>query len=246
MIHLPPVPGAANYEGRRVREIADDAAREAVLLERSGFDGVMIQNTHDRPSRERVPAGTIAAMSAVAARVADHVGIPLGINAHKNDAEAGLAIATASGATFVRVKVLVGAVVGVEGLIEGAAERALTVKRDYASQVEIWADLYELTSWPLAETSLENLADLTTRFGGADRLIVTDQTVEQSRAAVERVRHATPLPVLIGGRTSTTTISEALAGADGVIVGTCLRVSARTDQPLDPEAIRAFMSVARA
>lgn len=89
------------------------------------------------------------------------------------------------------------------------------------------------------------MADLATRFGHADRLIVTDPTVEASRRAAERARTASPLPVLIGGRTDARNIAEALSSADGVIVGTCLRKSARTDQLLDPEAVAEFMTAAR-
>lgn len=246
MIHLPPLPGAANYDGRPVREIARMAAEEGRLLEGAGFDGVMIQNTHDRPARVRVPTGTAAALAVVTAAVREAVSFEVGVNAHKNDAEAALAAAVSAGASFVRVKVLVGAVVGPEGVIEGSAERALDVRRDYARDVEVWADLYELTSWPLAATSLENTADLATRFGMADRLIVTDPTVAETRAAVGRVRSVSPLPVLIGGRTSADTIAEALAEADGVIVGTYLREGSRTDRPLDPQAIRDFMHAAEA
>lgn len=246
MIHLPPLPGAANYDGRPVRDFGRAAAYEARLLADAGFDAVMIQNTHDRPARIRVPAGTVAALAAVTAAVRDAVECDIGVNAHKNDAEAALAAAVAGGASFVRVKVLVGAVVGPEGLIEGSAEVALDIRRAYADAIEIWADLYELTSWPVASTSLENLADLATRFGMADRLIVTDPTVEASRKAVERLRTATPRPVLISGRTTSETVGEALRSADGVIVGTCLRRSSRTDQPLDPAAIEAFLSAARA
>ncbi len=245
MIHLPPLPGAANYDGRPVRDIARLAAEEARLLEGAGFDGVMLQNTHDRPARVRLPAGSVAALAAVATTVRDAVSFDVGVNAHKNDAEAALAVAASCGASFVRVKVLVGAVVGPEGIVQGSAERALDVRREYAPDIEIWADLYELTSWPLAATSIENLADLATRFGNADRLIVTDPTVESSQAAVGKVRSASPLPVLIGGRTTTDNIGAALRSADGVIVGTCLRRSARTDQPLDAHAVEMFMDVAR-
>lgn len=245
MIHLPPLPGAANYDGTAVREVARRSADEARLLEEAGFDGVMLQNTHDRPARIRIPTGTVAAMAAIASAVRDAVAFDVGVNAHKNDSEAALAVATSSGASFVRIKVLVGAVVGPEGMVEGSAERALDVRRDYAGGIEIWADLYELTSWPLAATSIENLADLATRFGQADRLIVTDPTVEASRAAAVRVRSASPLPVLIGGRTTSANIGEALSASDGVIVGTCLRQSARTDQPLDPAMVSAFMEAVR-
>lgn len=244
MIHLPPLPGAANYDGRPVPEIARQAAAEARMLADAGFDGLMIQNTHDRPARVRVRPGTVAAMAGIAATIRTQVPIELGVNVHKNDAEAALAVAVSSGASFVRIKVLIGAVVGVEGVIEGVAEAALDIRREYAAGVEIWADLYELTSWPLTQTSVENLADLATRFGLADRLIVTDRTVDGSRAAVDRVRSASPRPVLIGGRTSRDNIREALDSADGAIVGTCLRRSARTDMPLDPEAIAGFMRAA--
>jgi len=245
MVHLPPLPGAANYDGRPVPDIARQAAGEARTLAEAGFHGVMLQNTHDRPARIRARAGTIAAMGAIATAVRAATSIELGINVHKNDGEAALAIAVSCEASFVRIKVLVGAVIGVEGVIEGVSEMALDIRREYASGVEIWADLYELTSWPLAGTSLENLADLTSRFGMADRLIVTDPTVEDSVVAVERVRSATSVPVLVGGRTSTGTIREALKASDGVIVGTCLRQSGRTDMPLDPEAIHEFMLAAR-
>ncbi|MEO6578686.1 MAG: BtpA/SgcQ family protein, partial [Candidatus Limnocylindria bacterium] len=74
---------------------------------------------------------------------------------------------------------------------------------------------------------------------------VTDPTVADSRTAVGQVRTASPLPVLIGGRTTAENIGDALETADGVIVGTCLRRSARTDQPLDPEAVETFMRAAR-
>lgn len=245
MIHLPPLPGAANYDGRKVREIARVAADEARILEGAGFDGVMIQNTHDRPARVTLPVGSTAALTAVTTSVRDAVSFEVGVNAHKNDAEAALAVAASCDASFVRIKVLVGAVLGPEGIVSGSADRALDVRRNYAPGIEIWADLYELTSWPLAATSLENLADLATRFGNADRLIVTDPSVDDSRAAVEKVRRSSPLPVLIGGRTTADNIAEALDSADGVIVGTCLRQSGRTDKPLDPAAVETFIRAAR-
>ena len=245
MVHLPPLPGAANYAGESVRDMARAAADEARVLERAGFDAVMIQNTHDRPARVRVAPGTVAALTAVATTVRDAVTFDVGVNAHKNDPEAAFAAAVSADASFVRVKVLVGAVVGPEGVVHGSAETALDIRREYAGGIELWADLYELTSWPLAPTPLENLADLATRFGMADRLIVTDPTVEASRAAVQRVRTASTRPVLIGGRTTAESIAEALASADGVIAGTCLRLSGRTDQPLDPAAIDRFMEAVR-
>lgn len=141
------------------------------------------------PTRARSAAGStnvppmasrveITRLSAITSTVSEAVAFEVGVNAHKNDAEAALAVA-ALRRLIVRIKVLVGAVIGPEGIVEGSAERALDVRRDYAGGIEIWADLYELTSWPVAVTSIENLADLATRFGHADRLIVTDPTVRR-------------------------------------------------------------------
>src|SRR4029077_4421660 len=112
MIHLPPLPGAGNYEGSPVRTMAQRAVAEAQLLSEAGFDALLIQNTHDRPSTTYAPPETLTAMSAIAGAVAAAVSRPIGINVHKNDGPGALAVAHAIGATFVRVKVLVGATLG--------------------------------------------------------------------------------------------------------------------------------------
>lgn len=242
MIHLPPLPGAANYDGKAVRDLSDRAVREAKVLSDAGFTQLMLQNTRDRPSATTVGPATVAAMTAITAAVADQFGGQLGVNVHKNDADAGLSIAHACAASFVRIKVLIGAVVGPEGLVQGVAERAQRLRSLLDPSIEIWADLYELTSWPVAPTSVENLADLSVRFGGADRLIVTNDTVEASVAAVAAVRSVTSRPVLIGGRTVPATVRQALDGSDGVIVGSCLRRNGSTADPIDPAAVARFMA----
>jgi membrane complex biogenesis BtpA family protein len=246
MIHLPPLPGAANYDGRPVSQMASAAVEQARLLESAGFDGVMLQNTHDRPSRVTVPPASIAAMAAIAALVREGCTCEIGVNVHKNDAEGAMAVAAACGATFVRIKVLVAAVLGPEGVIQGAAEKALETRRSLGHDLEIWADLYELTSWPVTGIPTPALADLVVRFGMADRLIVTRATVEQSAEVVSQSRQGTSAPVLIGGRTNPANVRRALDASDGLIVGACLHQRGETARPLDREAVRRFMSAARA
>jgi uncharacterized protein len=246
MIHLPPLPGAANYDGRPVSRIASAALEQARLLESAGFDGVMLQNTHDRPSRLTVPTASVASMAAIAALVREGCTCEIGINVHKNDAEGAIAVAGACGARFVRIKVLVAAVLGPEGVIPGSAEKALDARRSLGHDIEIWADLYELTSWPVSSIPTPALADLAVRFGLADRLIVTCPTVEQSVEVVGHSRQGAAAPVLIGGRTNPSNVQRALDASDGLIVGACLHERGETALPLDPEAVRRFMSAARA
>lgn len=119
-------------------------------------------STIDRPtSSSRISAsqccpadplaiGQHAAIAAITSAVREAVKFDIGVNAHKNDAEAALAVPVSAGASFVRITVLIGVVVGPERIVEGSASVALDIRHEYAAGIEIWADLYELTSWPLA------------------------------------------------------------------------------------------------
>jgi membrane complex biogenesis BtpA family protein len=245
MIHLPPLPGAGNYGGAPVRTIAQRAVAEARLLSEAGFDALLIQNTHDRPSTTYVPPETLTAMTAVAGAVAAAVSCPLGINVHKNDGPGALAVAHAVGAAFVRVKVLVGATLGPEGIIQGNADAVVQLRNKLQSRIEIWADLGELTSVPLVDISLRVLADWTARFGSADRLIVTESDVTLSAKAVGFAREGAAIPVLIGGRTDPDSICQALAASDGVIVGSYLRADGKTANDLVARRVHELIQAAR-
>src|SRR5439155_12457214 len=93
------------------------------------------------------------------------VNLPLGVNVLKNDAEAALAVAAAIGAEFVRLKVYVGAVLGAEGLVEPAAPIALRMRQRLGTSTELWADLFDRTSVPLASQPLAQLAEWAVKFG---------------------------------------------------------------------------------
>jgi len=245
MVHLPPLPGAGNYAGETVAVLAGRAVAEAELLLSAGFSWLLLQNTHDYPSRSTVPVSSLTAMAAIGHAVADAFSGTIGINVHKNDGPGAIAVAHAIGAGFVRVKVLVGAWLGPEGVVHGNADAVSAVRRDLGSTVEVWADLGELTSVPLAAVGRDVLADWAGRFGCADRLIVTEADIVKSTAAVQEAREGTSLPVLIGGRTTPVTVGEAMAIADGVIVGSCLRAEGRTTGDLDGGRVTEYMAAAR-
>ena len=241
MIHLPPLPGAGNYDGAPVDDIATRALAEAELLRDAGFSWLLLQNTHDAPTRARVPAATLTAMSAIGAGVREVFGGSIGVNVHKNDGAGALAVAHAIGATFVRVKVLVGAWVGPEGLLTGNAQEVADLRRALGSDIEVWSDLGELTSVPLGEVGRDVLADWAGRFGAAHRLIVTEDDVDASAAAVAEARRGSGLPILIGGRTFPDTVGQALRASDGIIVGSCLREGNRTTGDLSKDRAEAYM-----
>src|SRR3954466_9139642 len=128
MLHLPPLPGSPRY----ARAPGGDAIRELVLrdaeaLAGGGVHGLMLENFGDVPFYPgRVPAHTVAAMTAIAAEVRRQFPeLPLGINVLRNDGQSALAIATAVGAQYVRVNILCGARLADQGILQGIAHELL-------------------------------------------------------------------------------------------------------------------------
>jgi membrane complex biogenesis BtpA family protein len=223
MIHLPPLPGSIGYQGQPFDQIVEVAVRDAVALREAGFHAAILQNTHDLPSTASVPPETVAFLSAVGWEVRREAGLPLGVNVLKNDAEAALAVAAAVGAVFVRLKVFVGAMVGAEGVLEPAAPAALRMRQRLGTTTEIWADLLDRTSVPLAPQPLDLVAEWAVKFGGAAVLIVTGADWSGTLAMVAEARRGAPLtPIAIGGGVNPANVGEALTHADVVIVGSAL------------------------
>lgn len=241
VLHLPPLPGAVNYAGAAVREIAAGAAEDAVALQRSGFTHVMVQDASDMPQAVRVGAPTVAALSVIGAAVAEAVYLPVGVVVGHNDGASAVAIAHAVGATFVRVKVLTGVSVGPTGWIEGCAHDVAAVKRLIGAEVEVWADVHEATSLALASTpgwAAREARD----FGRADVLVVTrDSGVPDALSTIATLRETLPdVPFVVGGRVALGTIDATVAGADGAILGSAIKRSSAPDARVDPDVAARF------
>ncbi len=161
MLHLLPLPGSEDYRGGGLGPILERARWEASTLADGGIDAIMLQNTGDLPPARDGEPETIAAMSVIGAVLRREVACPLGVNVLANGAVASLAIAQAIEASFVRIKVYVGAVVTTEGLLTGAAKEALTFRRRIgAEQIAIMADVYDRTSAPVGDMPIAVAADL--------------------------------------------------------------------------------------
>lgn len=260
MVHLPPLPGsagaartaAARLTGRTavsMAEIVSRAVSEAVALARAGFDAVIVENFGDSPfAADRVTGETIAAMSVVADQVVRACGLPVGVNVLRNDAMAGLAVAAASGAAFIRVNVLSGAYATDQGVITGRADELMRRRAAVAPRVAVAADVHVKHAVPINQPKIALAAEETAYRAGADVLIVSGVGTGKSTdtAAVRRVKEAAPdRPVWIGSGVTASTVRDDLKIADGVIVGTFLKRGGRTTAPLDPARLRAFIHAAR-
>jgi len=227
MLHAPPLPGSPRFWGDAqsvVLRVLDDLA----ALEQGGVDGLMLENFGDAPFYPgRVPAITLAHLTAIGRAVREKSNLPLGINCLRNDGRSALAIAHAVGARFVRVNVLCGARVTDQGIVQGIAHDLLRERAQLdAGHIQIWADVNVKHSAAVAPIPLEQeVADLVRR-GGADALIVsgTGTGTCADIAELRAVREAAGgRPVYVGSGVDASNIADYAPHADGFIVGSSLK-----------------------
>jgi len=249
VIHLPALPGSPRYGGD-LAAIAKSAARDARALADAGFEAVVIENFGDAPFEPKsVPPITVAALTrcVLAAREAAP-SIALGINVLRNDAMAALAVAVATGATFIRINVHIGARVTDQGIIEGRAHETVRARQALrAEAVALWCDVDVKHSAPLGARPLEEEAHDLVERAAADAILVTGSGTGRGAAKVdiEAVARATRAPVLVASGVSEATLDD-VAAAHGVIVGSCLRADGRAGGPIDLLRATAFAKAFRA
>ncbi|WP_405404981.1 BtpA/SgcQ family protein [Paracoccus sp. Ld10] len=218
-------------------QLEDFALRNAEAFVAGGMRRIMLQDQ----TRQSGPAApeTIALTAAIGRSLKRAFPqMSLGIIVQAHDAEAPLAIARASGADFVRLKVFVGAAMTFEGARDPLAVRAATYRHHLrADDIAIMADVFDRTSRPLIDVDPSQAAVAAQKYG-ADALVLTGTSFADSVARVTAARQAgVSRPILIGGSVDQGNILQALAAADGAIVSTSLMsrqggLSARWDHDL--------------
>ena len=245
MIHLAPLPGSSRFAGD-LQKVLKRAVQDADSLEGAGFDALMIENFGDAPFHtSRVPTVTVAAMTAAVDAIAGEISIPFGVNVLRNDGRAAVAIAAATGASFVRINILTGIMITDQGTIEGEAAQIALDKRALAPDLDVFADVFVKHAVPPPGLTIEQAARDTWERGGAGALVVSGSGtgVPVDRAVIAAVRAATPAaPLLIGSGATASTVAGLLETADGVIVGSALKD--HIDDPIDPVRARAFVEAA--
>jgi membrane complex biogenesis BtpA family protein len=249
VVHVRALPGSPRYEGD-LGAVIGDAARDAGLLAEAGFDGVLVENFGDAPFLPgRVPAVTVAAMTACALAVRAAIGeVALGVNVLRNDAEAALAVALASRANMIRINVHTGARVTDQGLVEGRAHETLRQRRALdAGHIRLLCDVDVKHSAALASRPLADEAKDLTERGLADAVLVTGRGtgVPVVVRDLDEVVASVDVPVLVASGARLDLLGE-LRGAYGVVVGSALRRSGRAGDPVDHELARRFAEAFRA
>lgn len=246
MVHLLPLPGAPGWAGS-MQDLLVRAVSDARTIENGGLDAIMVENYGDLPFYPgAVPPETVAALTVAVTAVIEATSLPVGVNVLRNDAAAALAIATATGARFIRVNVHTGAMLTDQGWISGHAHETLRKRASLGADVAILADVFVKHATPPAGTSIEESARDTWERGQADALIVsgsgTGRPVDLEQLA--RVRAVVPTaPLLIGSGLTPENAATLLQHADGAIVGSAIQEGGIAGRPIDPTRVAALRRV---
>jgi uncharacterized protein len=248
VLHVPALPGSPRNQ-LAFNDVVDWVLKDAQALTGGGVDALILENFGDLPFYPtRVPAHTVAFMTAIAGEVRRRFNLPLGINVLRNDAQSALAIASAVSAEFIRVNIHTGARVTDQGLIEGEAYDTLRYRRLLQSNVKIFADVDVKHSAPVAARQLGDEVEEIVSRGCADAVIVTGAATGK-QTALEDLKIARDaagsVPLFAGSGVNVKNVAAVLEIADGVIVGTALKRDGITSNAVDVGRARAFVQVVR-
>jgi membrane complex biogenesis BtpA family protein len=247
MVQLAALPGGSRYTRGRIDAIVQGALEEAQALAENGVEVLMVQNLGDLPVASRAASVQVAWMTRVTAEIRARFGCPVGLNLLENDAEAMLAVASAAGADFVRVKVYVGAMMTPFGVESGQAFAAIRARNAYdAANVAIFADVHDRTGTPVARGSFAEDLQYAVRLGGADGLVLTGKTYGQTLEFLQIARaQLGDVPILVGGGVTAENFAEVARVADGAIISSSLKDTAGPFGKFVPEKVRAFIDEAK-
>jgi len=248
VVHLLPLPTSPRWGGS-LKAAIERAEQEALALASGGVDAIIVENFFDAPfTKNQVDPAVVSAMTIVVQRIQNLVTIPLGLNVLRNDAKSAIAIASCTGAKFIRVNVLTGVMATDQGLIEGEAHQLLRYRRELGSEVKIFADVLVKHARPLGSVNLTTAVQDTIERGLADAVILSgwatgNPPLPEDLEIASKAAKGTP--VFVGSGASWDNIAALMQAADGVIVSSSLKRHGNREQTIDPIRVSQFVEAAQ-
>jgi uncharacterized protein len=240
MLHARALPGRPRHDVTKdLKNILDALARDLDVLQNSKVDGVLFCNEADLPYQLATGPEIAAAMAALIGELSKKIHVPFGIDIVW-DPVASLAVAGATGASFVR-EVFTGVYESDLGLMQPASGQT--------KEIKVFANITPEFASPLGQQSRTTARRARSAVRrGVDAVLVTGPItgLPTSIGELRTVKAAVPdTPVLASTGVTADTVSRTLSVADGVIVGTYLKRDGVTWNPVDPARAAAFMAAAR-
>lgn len=248
MAHLPALPGTPRYDPKQtIAQVIEQVGADVERLLAAGVDSVMFCNEDDRPYQIKAGPEAIAFMTRIVTelRPKDR---PFGVD-YLWDPIAALSIAAATGAAFIR-EVVTGVYESDMGLWTPDAAALYRFRRQINAQhIGVFANIAPEFASPLGSRSLEQRARSAVVSTLVDVILVSGLMAgaEPHMSAVEEAKAAVgpDVPVFLNTGARADNIAAFLQKADGVIVGSSLKVDGYTWNPVDPQRAQAFMDAVR-
>jgi uncharacterized protein len=249
MVHFNALPGAPLYNAKAgIDGIIAGAHKDLLALQDAGVDAVMFGNENDRPYEFKVDAASTATMAYAIGCLKSEITVPFGVNVLW-DPLSTMALAAATGASFVR-EIMTGTYASDMGPWNPDAGAALRYRdRLGASDVAVLYNVCAEFAYSLDQRPLADRARSAVFSSIPDAILVSGAITGEAAAMSDLadVKKVLPdIPVLANTGVRHDTVAEVLRLADGVIVGSSLKVNGNTWNPVDPARAKAFMQAARA
>jgi membrane complex biogenesis BtpA family protein len=247
MAHLPPLPGTPLYDDAGGPDaIVESVRRDVEILTASGFDAVMFCNEGDRPYQLSATFEGVAMMARVVAEVAPR-DRPFGVD-YLWDPHAALAVAAATGASFIR-EVTTGVYESDMGIWAPDAGKLLRRRRELSAEdVAVFMNITPEFASSVGTRTIAQTARSVSVSSLADAILVSGPMAgaEPSLEALREAKSGSPdTPVFANTGVKSTNVRDFLGVADGVIVGSDLKVDGGTWNPVDPERAERFITEVR-
>lgn len=248
MAHLPAIPGTPRYDqSKGIQGITKSVSEDIQYLIDGGVDGIMFCNEDDRPYSFQAGFESIAVMTRVVCELRPK-NIPFGVD-FLWDANAALAIAKATGADFVR-EVITGVYESDMGLWEPDAAGLMRYRRQIdAEDIRVFANITPEFASPLGKRSVAQRARSAVISTLPDAILISGPMAgrEPNVATLQQAKDAIgdQVPLFLNTGATKENINQFLSIADGVIVGSSLKVGGQTWNPVDPVRVEQFMESVR-
>ncbi|HAF62220.1 MAG TPA: SgcQ protein [Anaerolineaceae bacterium] len=246
MAHFLPLPGTPLYNPEiGVKGMVKMMREDVKKLVDNGVDGIMFCNEGDRPYTLKADLEAVAVMTHVITELvpADY---PFGVD-FLWDPKAPLAIAKATGANFVR-EVFTGVYESDMGLWSTDAGAMLRYRHNIdGDDIKVFYNISPEFASTLGTRTVAQRAYSAVVSSLADVILVSgsmagsEPDITWVKEAKEGVKGTVPVLLNTGARVEN--IQKFLEYADGVIVGSSLKVDGYTWNPVEVERVKAFVAV---
>lgn len=245
MVHVDALPGTPR-NSQSISSIIKKAIDDALKLQDTGIDAILIENMHDVPYlKKSVGPEIVACMTAISVELRKKVQVPLGVQILAAANKEAIAVAQAAKLDFIRAEGFIFANIADEGYIESCAGEILRYRRQIgAEHIRIFTDVQKKHSSHAITSDISLKEHIETAgFFLSDGIIITGTSTgkEPSVDDVQIAHSVSNLPVIIGSGITVGNLENYWDLADAFIVGSHFKYEGDWKNSISAERVSAFM-----